>query len=110
MANVLAIYPDHSRIKIAGNTMRATGVTSPQVTGEAVVNVVRNTNRIGFIFERNCGEYWPKDLFLRDRHVVLGTTEQHRSHKTRLVIERDAIRHKTSDGHISTRRTSNCFI
>ena len=43
-----------------------TGITSPQVSGEAVINIVRNTNGVGFIFERNCGEYWPEDLFLRD--------------------------------------------
>ena len=41
-----------------------------------------------FRIERNDGQYRPKNLFLRDPHVVARIGEQRRRHKTTLTIKR----------------------
>src|SRR5581483_1035002 len=69
---------DHARLDARGDAVPARGVAGPDRGEEAVLDVVRDPNRVLLVLERDDGHDGAEDLLLRDLHRVRDLREHGR--------------------------------
>src|SRR3982074_198183 len=73
-----AVDAEDAGLDAAGHPQGTADVAGPDRSGQTVRCVVDESQDLVLIIERNDGQHRPEDLFLRDPHPVLGTTEDGR--------------------------------
>src|SRR5689334_8181380 len=78
MPYILRIHPDHPGLDRLRHAVRPPGIARPDITSEAIVDVVGLADRIFLIGEGDGREDRPENLFTRDAHTRVRATEQSR--------------------------------
>src|SRR6478609_5198102 len=89
IANVLAVDEAHPRLDSGGDAVGAADVPGPDVARQAIGDVVRYRDRLGFAVEGDQARDRTEDLLLRDPHPVVDVGED-----SRLDEIADAQRHR----------------
>ncbi len=75
---MIGVQPENPGANLLEDAHAAENVTRPDRTGEAVRRVVRETQRVRLVVERNDDEDGPKNLLLRDASLVVDVGKDRR--------------------------------
>src|SRR5579862_2125271 len=70
VAHVLAVNEAHSGLDRGGDAMRPAEIFAPDIARQAVLRVVRLSDDVGLVLERDQAGNRPEDLILCDAHPV----------------------------------------
>ena len=84
------VHPDDTGAQLLDGTHRAENISRPDSCGKAVVSVVRDAQRLGFIVERNDARYGSKDFLAGDARGIVDIVEDGRLDEI-AALERAAI-------------------
>ena len=80
MADILGIHPDHAGVELVAETKGARDVGGPDISGEPVLHVIGDGERLGLVLEGYRRQDRAEYLLLRDAHLVVGLDKQRRRH------------------------------
>src|SRR5258707_1805764 len=78
IAHVLAVDEAHAGFNSTGDAKRAAGALGPDVTRQAVGNIVGEVDSVGFVVARDQAGHRAQDFFLLGRQAIVDGADYHR--------------------------------
>src|ERR1700733_13336750 len=83
----IGVDPDRAGSRLLDETLHASHVAAPDAGGQAIGGAVGDPQGVGFIAELDDADHRPKNLLLRDPHLMFDVGEHRRADEVSTIAD-----------------------